>query len=472
MALPYERVPLKRGSGYLVGTYIFVHATKARDIQYLKCQYYSAPHRCAARAKVTDNGIELIVPDHTHEPPSLDSLKFRAKVLDEAKKSVNCRSSLGLIYNNVRSETLSNSPNADIVLPQLQTYRSLERSMSRSRKGVLPAEPNNSQEIDIQFFLDNMKYPDNSDFFLCDSGPNDPKRILIFGSKDSDLRRLSESDTWYMDGTFWVVPHVFYQLFTVHAYVYGQQFPFLYCLLPDKTELTYQKLFVMIQNIFRERNLPLSALKSVVTDFEPAIANAFRRVFPYISSLGCFFHYSQAIYRKVQTDGLSLAYKEDANFRRSVKLLIALGLVPSQYKYHYFCYIYADSTDPRFRQFCNDYFFPTWFRRFPVTSWDWFQQPRRTNNGCEGWHARIKRFFAAPHLKVYRFSQILFAEAKKNCSDLSLRLQGEPLPPRKPIYDQIDRRFATLYTEFAVRAPIDYLAGFISGMPTADYEED
>ena len=42
------------------------------------------------------------------------------------------------------------------------------------------------------------------------------------------------------DGTFNIVPSLFYQLFTIHAQVQGNLVPCVYALLPDKKEDTYK----------------------------------------------------------------------------------------------------------------------------------------------------------------------------------------------------------------------------------------
>jgi len=45
-----------------------------------------------------------------------------------------------------------------------------------------------------------------------------------------------------------------------------------------------------------------------MTDFKQAMLNAFRSVFPSVSRSGCFYHFSQCIYRQVQQHGLQNDY--------------------------------------------------------------------------------------------------------------------------------------------------------------------
>ena len=50
----------------------------------------------------------------------------------------------------------------------------------------------------------------------------------------------------------------------------------------------------------------------------------------FVSSLkeGCFFHFSQAIFRKIQSLGLQVRYKDDEDFAHKVRMLAALAFVP------------------------------------------------------------------------------------------------------------------------------------------------
>ena len=57
------------------------------------------------------------------------------------------------------------------------------------------------------------------------------------------------------------------------------------------------------------------------------IPQCYRR---FVSSLkkGCFFHFSQAIFRKIQSLGLQVRYNDDEDFTHKVRMLAALVFVP------------------------------------------------------------------------------------------------------------------------------------------------
>jgi len=74
--------------------------------------------------------------------------------------------------------------------------------------------------------------------------------------------------------------------------------------------------------------------------------------------IGCLFHFAQAVWRQVQSKGLTRKYNEDESFRLTVKKLIALSFVP------------LDQVIPGFDLICDqfdddaddllDYFEKTW----------------------------------------------------------------------------------------------------------------
>ena len=59
-------------------------------------------------------------------------------------------------------------------------------------------------------------------------------------------------------------------------------------------------------NMLAKVGLPndLGGLLSFSTDFEKAILNAVQIVFPGVKLYGCYFHFSQNLWRNVQTKGL------------------------------------------------------------------------------------------------------------------------------------------------------------------------
>lgn len=68
-----------------------------------------------------------------------------------------------------------------------------------------------------------------------DNGDRPGERMLLF-STQRNMRTLVSADHWFADGTLKVAPSLFYQLYTVHAFVGDRVLLCVYDLIPDKTQ--------------------------------------------------------------------------------------------------------------------------------------------------------------------------------------------------------------------------------------------
>jgi hypothetical protein len=121
-----------------------------------------------------------------------------------------------------------------------------------------------------------------------------------------------------MDGTFKSSSTSFYQVYILHGEINGQSFPLLYCFLNEKTGRIYKKTFTIIKRYFYIRGQNFTPSK-IQIDFEVAVFNAVRFVWPDTTLVGCYFHFGQAIWRKIQSIGLVSRFNEDLNFRTFLK---------------------------------------------------------------------------------------------------------------------------------------------------------
>lgn len=119
-------------------------------------------------------------------------------------------------------------------------------------------------------------------------------RILIFAS-DEQVDILQDTDEFLFDGTFKVVPEIFYQLFIIHGVFRDHVIPLIYALLRRKNAETYEPLIDEILNI-----APRWAPRAIMLDFEQSSIGAFQGAFPNVSLSGCYFHLRQSIHRKLQ----------------------------------------------------------------------------------------------------------------------------------------------------------------------------
>ena len=62
---------------------------------------------------------------------------------------------------------------------------------------------------------------------------------------------------------------------------------------------------------------------SIMVDFEQAAINALSHSYPNATMTGCFYHLSQKIYRKVQSEELQQLHSEDADVAMATRKLTA-----------------------------------------------------------------------------------------------------------------------------------------------------
>ncbi|KAG8176080.1 hypothetical protein JTE90_025538 [Oedothorax gibbosus] len=178
--------------------------------------------------------------------------------------------------------------------------------------------------------LNLLLFRKGGNFLLYDSGPaaeND--RILVFGTSEN-LNFLQNCKHWFADGTFKSAPHLFTQIYTIHGIVKSQNVPAVYALLPSKTEAVYSQLLAALKVLNPNLNP-----ETILIDFEKAAMNAFKANFENTSIRGCFFHLSQAIWRKIQQLGLQARYASDGDFARD-KATGSIGIYASRRCYFVF----------------------------------------------------------------------------------------------------------------------------------------
>ena len=109
-----------------------------------------------------------------------------------------------------------------------------------------------------------------------------------------NLRHLSQADTIFAVWTFYASAVLFNQLYTIHALIDGEMYPYIFALLPDKRQTTYQRLFDLLKAA-GTNNTPI-APTTFFMDFKSAELNVAETVFPTATVKGCLFHFCQRIW--------------------------------------------------------------------------------------------------------------------------------------------------------------------------------
>ena len=321
----------------------------------------------------------------------------------------------------------------------------LARYGNRARQRMRPQDPNT---LDFDF-----DYDFEGHNFLKADIRRKSQRHLLFATDDS-LSLLSKAKTWYMDGTFKVVHKPFVQLFSVHAFVQDEnshsskQVPLVFCLMSKRRFKDYKSIFKELLNLLDTNSLPCR-VETIVCDFEKATWQAVRDLFPNVRLLGCFFHWSQAVLRKLKAIGLQTDYSNDSDIHNFCRKLFALPFLPAVKIPKMFAKLFSKANSVQLNELCC-YLKTNWIdsRTWPPECWSVYRRVIRTNNDVEGWHFRLNARARKNSLPFYVLVRLLYREASAVKWQMKLLSDGKLLRRHRKCYRSTTAKLETLWTDY------------------------
>ena len=177
-------------------------------------------------------------------------------------------------------------------------------------------------------------------------------------------------------------------------------------------ERAFRRLLAVLRHLQRHFPSPPS-LTTAVLDFEVAVWNSMKTVFPGVELRGCGFHWSQALWKHIMNLGLVRSYMEKALTHKFIRHLFALPFLPAAAITPTFDAIFAlPGIAEELRRLL------IYIRNTRITSsvwtpasWSVYNRVVRTNNDVEGWHRQLNSKIHRHHLPFYQLVQVLFDEA-------------------------------------------------------------
>ena len=266
----------------------------------------------------------------------------------------------------------------------------------------------------------------------------------IFACSDEQLGILRQIERIRIDGTFKIIGAPFYQLVSIHGYVrHGHQrksMPLGYIIMSGKTQKDYTDIFKEVKRVV-ELDGTTWNLKTAMLDFEIALRNSLKTVWPNIHLYGCWFHYCQAVWRRVQKLGLKDVYHSRFGSKFIKKLmLLPLFHANDDMIERVFGNLYRaflrDSTQmaPNIAAAFEDLF--SYVRKqwvynpkIPATELSVFDTRVRTNNTSENWNGKT---WKDAGYKAKPFYQLLAFLQNQRKSDVNiLNMPADPKPDKK-----------------------------------------
>lgn len=400
-------------------------------------------------------------PEHTHAP-NTDAIAIKRAVTKIKKTAAKSDEGISGIVTRVTSQL------NDSVVANLPTTVNLLRTARRHRfinTERLPTPKDLPSLVIPDSFSRTM---DGEQFLLYDSGGDE--RMLIF-STHRNLELLVKCREWAGDGTFKCVPIIYQQLYTIHAWFEERLIPLVYILTPFKTEEGYNNLF----NVLKQCETRLNPI-SISIDFEMGMIKAFQKNFPNAKIVGCFFHYGQCLWRRVQASGSQKMYNDDLGFAKCIKKLIALAFVPVVDVIFAYEQLIRSVDFTQYEAQLSpilDYYESNWVGKlkrnvrrsspkFSIKMWNCYDSvlgdKPRTNNNVEGWHSGFNKRINCSHLELGKFINVMKKEQSITENLIVQHSAGREINiPRRREYVINDERIKRIVTSYSVDDIQNYL---------------
>ena len=185
-------------------------------------------------------------------------------------------------------------------------------------------------------------------------------------------------------------------------------------------------------------------------DYELASWKAFWEALPGVHLQGCYFHWSQCIWRKMQEVGLQAPYLSDNDLARFVRRIFVLPFLPATCIPGAFRRLRRRANSPKVRELMR-YQRDTWMRHrlWSPSNWSVFRRDVRTNNAVEGWHNRLKEVCGHGKVSLYKFIHILQLEAIKVRTDLRDLRDGRLSQRRREPYVRMGKQIRRYWSRFS-----------------------
>lgn len=315
----------ERGKKKLVSSdgycFTFKRQQKTGTLEW-RCSVRGKINPCSVVVKQTgDEFYSTGTASHTHPARSgiLTAIQIKAQCKNKGK--VNVFESANNIVSSVNNQ-LCDPSQPEAARPN---HNTLIRTVNRARASCRPKDPSDlSFDLDLDYLEETIR----EEFF---------RRTVVVGAKKhfifctaTQTNSMVKGKTWYIDGTFKVVKHPFYQLLSIHCFIKSEecmkQIPLCFVVMSGKRSKDYKAVLNAVLEI-----LPAEPnVSSFVVDFEAGLWKALRSVFDDPVIHGCAYHFTQALWRKVQELGLQTLYCKRDNVYKIVKKVLALQFLPHE----------------------------------------------------------------------------------------------------------------------------------------------
>ena len=274
--------------------------------------------QCHATGVVKDGQI-VVHKEHNHIPDTRISERLIARKTARDGVTNSTQSS-----KQAFDQVLENQPGAELI-----GWGQMYRTCLRDKRRAYPPPPEDCGSADE--FMRSPQYKDK-DFAKYYQGlvmGNENEAALVF-AHPQNLEKLGD-DTKQIsaDGTFKTAPSLrvghLYQILILLAMYKGHWYPVVKAIMTHKTRVLYDSVFAKFKSLLPDSVQPTL----VITDYEPALMGGLSMIFPMSRIVGCWFHFTKAVFKYMSGLGLKEQFTKNTGFHVWMKLVLSLPLLPT-----------------------------------------------------------------------------------------------------------------------------------------------
>ena len=381
-----------------------------------RCTHYKTRYKCPSFVILNDKDkIIKYKNSHNHleEKYNASMSLLKHGINKEIRKNI---TSTGmkpkLLFNKV-------SQKIGIICPD---FNSVRTQIRRNINKQYPSDVKTFNEIpDESQYFKTVRSEDfmifkNSNVVICQS----PFQAKIYSKYNEDI---------FADGTFSIVPDIGYQVFITRNYVkeYNCFYTTSFSILKDKKQKTYEILLKEInKNACKyNNNIIISPIK-FHCDFEKAISNAAKKVFPNIKIKLCVWHYKRAL----ESNKNHICNIEmDANEKdlyKEYKAISNLPFINPEYIVEIYKEIKNKCKTNNYVQFLKflEYFEENYLNGYKINEWNYYYCIEHiTNNASESFNKYLN-YLIPTKPNFYKLVNILREEENASFLDYERRNDG------------------------------------------------
>ena len=100
--------------------------------------------------------------------------------------------------------------------------------------------------------------------------------------------------------------------------------PAIHCMMTSKSQELYSAVLESLVT-----HIPQFKPLALMSDWEPAPRNALKEIYPQMKIYGCWFHFTQCVWRKTQKLGLTRSFKDNVQVSKFIRQLMAIPFLPA-----------------------------------------------------------------------------------------------------------------------------------------------